>query len=80
MVVLGCLDLVGSWPEITPTEPVVGSGKVIVAFTFSGACHACVVGADGMMAACTTVCSHVSCELERALASATACTAATTVQ
>ena len=76
MVVLGGLYLVGSGPEITPAEPVVGSREVVVAFTFSGACRARVVGSDGMMAARPTICSHVSCELEHALASAAAAAAA----
>jgi hypothetical protein len=72
MVLLGGLDLVESRPEVAPAKQVVGGHKVIVAFTFFGACYAGVVGADRMMATRVAVCSHVSCEFEHALASAAA--------
>ena len=76
MVLLGGLDLVESWPEIAPAEPVVGGREVVVAFAFFGACYAGVVGANRMMATCVAVCSHVPCEFEHALASVAAVAAA----
>ena len=54
---LGGLDLVESWPEVAPAEPVVGGREVVVAFAFSGACYADVVDTDRMMATRVAVCS-----------------------
>jgi hypothetical protein len=73
MVLLRDLDFVEeSRPEVAPAKPVVGGREVIVVVAFSGACYVDVVAADRMMATRVAVRSHVACEFERALVSATA--------
>ena len=77
MVLLRDLDFVEeSRPEVAPAKPVVGGREVIVVVVFSGACYVDVVAANRMMATRVEVRSHVACEFERALVSATATAAA----
>lgn len=78
MVLLQGLDSVESWPEIASTETVVGCREVVVVVTFSGACYAGVVDADGVMATRVAVCSHVACVEERACVSVATSAAAAT--
>ncbi len=78
MVLLRGLDSVESWPEIASTETVVGCREVVVVVTFSGACYAGVVDADGVMATRVAVCSHVACVEERACVSVATSAAAAT--
>ncbi len=79
MVLLRGLDSVESWPEIASTETVVGCREVVVVVTFSGACYAGVVDADGVMATRVAVCSHVACVEERACVSVATSAAAASI-